>query len=106
MSIVGTYPAERKPVGYRQLEVGEEAVELADATGGIPNSATRAVIWVETDSIRWRDDGEDPTSSVGMYVDKNLSFELHSAESIANFKAIKAGTGDSNAKINIAYYKS
>jgi hypothetical protein len=105
-NIVGTYPAERKPIGYRQLEVGSTAVDLDDATGGIPAGATRAVIWVEVDSIRWRDDGEDPTSSVGMFIDKNLYFELHSAESIANFKAIKAGNEESNAKINIAYYRS
>jgi hypothetical protein len=105
-NIVGTYPAERKPIGYRQLEVGSTAVDLDDATGGIPAGATRAIIWVEVDSIRWRDDGEDPTSSVGMYVDKNLSFELLSAEAIANFKAIQAGTEEDEAVLNIAYYKS
>lgn len=104
MSIVGTYPAERKPVGYRQLAVSSTAVDLADATGGIPKFAGRAVITVETDTVRWTDDGvTTPTATVGMPAAKDTTFELPSAEAIANFKAIRVTT---DAKINIAYYKS
>lgn len=102
-NIVATYPAENKPLGYRQLEVSTTVVDLADATGGIPKFATRAHIWVETDAIRWRDDGEDPTSAVGMLVDDTQSFDLVSAESIAAFKAIRVTT---DAIINISYYGS
>lgn len=103
MSIVETFPAERKPAGYRQLAVSNTAVGLASATGGIPTYATRAVITVETDAIRWRDDGTDPSATVGMPVAANASFELSSAESIAAFKTIRVTT---DAKINITYYKS
>ena len=104
MSTVGTYPAEKKPAGYRQLTVSSTAVGLADATGGIPAFATRAVITVEADAIRWRDDGVDPTSTVGMPAAKDSSFELPSAESIADFKAIRVNTTD--VKLNIVYYQS
>lgn len=99
--ITGTYPAERKPKGFRTLDVSSTAVDLADATGGIPSSATRAIISVATDAIRWRDDGSDPTASVGIYVAANASLEIPSRESILAFKAIRVTT---DAVLNIAYY--
>lgn len=99
--ISATYILERKPKGFRTLAVSNTAVALASATGGIPKGATRAVISVASDAIRWRDDSTAPTASVGIYVAANASLELPSLESINGFKAIRV-TND--AALNIAYY--
>lgn len=99
--IVGTYTLERKPKGFRTLTAGSTAVELSDSTGGIPKGATRAIISVADDAIRWRDDGTAPTATVGIYVAANASIELPSKEAIEAFQAIRVST---DAELNIAYY--
>lgn len=106
MSIVGTYPAERKPAGVRQLVVSSDIVSLADATGGIPDFANRAVVVIEDDDIRWTDDGQDPTSTFGILYGPTASlsrFELVSREQIEAFQAIRVTT---DAELNISYYKA
>ena len=91
----------RIPLGYRQLDVSTTAVSLSDATGGIPSGACRAVVNVEANSIRWRDDGTDPTASVGILQKADTFIELPSIQSINAFVAIRASA---DAKLNIAYY--
>jgi hypothetical protein len=87
----------RKPKGYSQLAVSSTAVGLS----AIPSDAIRAIISVATDAIRYRDDGTNPTASVGMPVAANATIELPSRESIVAFKAIRVTT---DAVLNISYY--
>jgi len=53
---------------YESITVGASAVSLTNATfnptGSVP-PAIRAIITVEDDTIRFRTDGTDPTSSEG-----------------------------------------
>jgi hypothetical protein len=98
-----TYSSQNKPLGYRQLAVSTSSVALASATGGIPHGATRAVVDVEANDIRWRDDGTAPTASVGMLAKSNTLFELPSLQSINAFQAIRASA---DGTLNIAYYGS
>lgn len=49
------------PKGFTTIADLSSAVGL----GTIPDGARRALISVETQAVRWRDDGEDPTDSVG-----------------------------------------
>lgn len=103
---VGTTQANRNPEGYRQLAVSTTAVELADATGGIPSSAIYAEIVVSGDSVRWRDDGVAPTATVGMVADEGDDTRfivLSSRKQINNFQAIRE-VGD--AELNISYYSA
>ena len=93
-----TLRAERYPAGYQQLTVSSTAVALT-----VPTGASRAKISVVSNPIRYRDDGTDPTSSVGFNVPTNTIFELYSRESLLAFKAIATG---SNATLDIIYYKS
>lgn len=58
----GSDAARYVPMGYIQIETDtEEAQALVP-----PDGATAALIIVEAQAIRYRDDGEDPTSAVGM----------------------------------------
>ena len=92
---------EKKPKGFRTLAISSTAKALSEASGGIPKGATRAVISVATDALRWRDDGTAPTASVGIYVPVNGSVELPSLESIVGFRGIRVTT---DVTLNIAYY--
>ena len=96
-----TFTLDKNPVGYRQLAVSTSAVALSAATGGIPVSAKRAVITVEANDVRWRDDNVAPTASVGMLAKSTTIFELPSIQSIYGFQAIRASA---DAIINITYY--
>jgi hypothetical protein len=59
------------PLGYCQITSLGSAVALVTAscaTGSVPTGATIAEICVETASVRYRDDGTAPTTTVGMLV--------------------------------------
>lgn len=95
--ITGTFPAGIKTKGYEQVEVGDSAIGLS-----VPSGATRAVVGVESQPIRYRNDGEEPTSSVGFLVKADVTFELHGNEALKNFQAIRSGETD--GVLNIIYY--
>jgi len=97
MSIVGTYPYDTKPNGYQQLAVSSTAVALT-----VPAGTTRAVCKVATNAIRYRDDGVNPTATVGYPVAANGELELHGTEQLSAFKAIRQS---SDATLDILYYK-
>lgn len=88
----------RKPAGYQQLTVSTTAVGLT-----VPSGAGRAVIVVEAQPIRYRDDGTAPTASVGMLCAAALRFDIESRESLLAFRAIRQGGVD--AVLSISYYK-
>ena len=82
-------------LGYRQI------TDLSSATGlpDIPKEATMALIVPETQNVRWRDDGTNPTASVGMpiFVGASLSYD-------GDFNKIKFIEETASAKLNISYY--
>ena len=84
------------PKGYQQLDVSTTAVGLT-----LPAGAQRAVITVEAQSIRWRDDGTAPTDAIGTLVAANATIELNSLLSLRQFKAIRVSV---DAKLSITYY--
>jgi hypothetical protein len=53
------------PLGYCQLSV-TTVVGISTCSGGIPARTVWAVLCAETANIRWRDDGTNATTSVGM----------------------------------------
>lgn len=88
----------RKPVGYQQLTVSTTAVGLT-----VPSNAGRAVVVVEAQPLRYRDDGTNPTASVGMLCVAATRFDIESREALLAFKAIRSGGTDS--VLSISYYK-
>jgi hypothetical protein len=65
----------------------------------VPVGATVAIIQAEAQSIRWRDDGTNPTTSVGMVLSAGES--LFFTGDLAGFSAIEVAA---SAKLNISYY--
>jgi len=87
-----------KPCGYEQITVSSTAVGLT-----VPKGASRAIVTVEAQPLRYRDDGTDPSSTVGVLCQANLRFELESRYSMLAFKAIRQGGTD--AVLSVSYYK-
>lgn len=83
------------PLGYVQL------TSLSSATGlAPPNDATIAEITVEAQGVRYRDDGNAPTASVGMPVAAGNSFQY-----AGDLTAIQFIQQSSGAILNVSYYK-
>lgn len=89
----------RVPKGYSQIEqlAGPKGLAAANA---IPSGANYAIIVVEGADVRWRDDGTNPTTSVGMPLPNGGVLEYDGKLSVIKFIQVSAG-----AKLNISYYQ-
>jgi len=81
-------------LGYQQITDLSSAVGLT-----IPAGATLALIVPETQNVRWRDDGTNPTASVGMpiFVGASLSYD-------GDLNRIRFIQEAASAKLNVSYY--
>lgn len=88
--------------GYTEIKGYVQVTSLASAAGvgTVPDGATFALITPETQSIRWRDDGVDPTASVGMPLAAGATLQY-----TGKFSALKMIETSASAKVNITYYK-
>lgn len=81
-------------LGYQQI------TSLSSAAGlTAPQGATLAVIAPLTQGVRWRDDGVDPTASVGMPIAAGAYFNYD-----GDLKRIKFIEQTGSAELNISYY--
>jgi len=91
------------PCGYQQITVLTSAVGLTvPAAGSIPGmlqAPTRCLIVPEAQAVRWRDDGTDPSATVGqpLAVGAELRYD-------GDLKKIKFFEQAASAKLNITYY--
>lgn len=90
-------PAFAISLGFQQMT--SVSATTAANVPSIPTSAGSMLVAVETQAIRWRDDGTDPTATVGMPVATGST--LCYGQEIAKFKVISQTAG---ATINITYY--
>lgn len=88
-------PGRYGPLGYQQITT------LSAATGlTVPvRAAACALIRAETQDVRWRDDGVDPTAGVGMLLTAGTDMWYDGALSSIKFIETTA-----SAKINVSYY--
>jgi len=80
----------------------QQVLGAVAATGlpTIPTDATKALISVVTQDIRWRDDGTNPTAAIGQRIpaDKELLYE----GKLSTFRFIEVGA---TTEVNVSYYK-
>ena len=98
--LAASYRAERKPEGYAQVAVSTTAVALPS----IPSKASYAIVNVNAQPLRYRDDGTVPTATVGMPLAAGDEIALVSPAQIRAFRAIRSGGTD--AEINVSYYSA
>ena len=81
-------------LGYQQITSLTSSTALT-----VPAGATLALIIPETQSVRWRDDGVAPTTTIGMPVLVNTSMSYDGDLKALRFIGIAAG-----AILNVSYY--
>lgn len=81
-------------MGYQQITSLSSAVGLT-----VPAGAKKAVIEAESQSVRWRDDGTNPTTSVGhvLYPGNVLVYT-------GNLGRLKLIEVSASAKLSVSYY--
>jgi hypothetical protein len=85
------------PMGFQQLTSISSATSLT-----VPAGATIAVITVEAEAARYRDDGTAPTASVGILLPV-ASPPYFYAGPLSAFQIIQTTNG---AIVNVSYYRS
>ena len=89
-------------LGYQQITSLSTVAGLTLPTknaNGSSVSPVLAVIIAEAQAVRWRDDGVDPTASVGMPLAAGATLEYDG--DLARIRFIEQATG---AKLNVSYY--
>lgn len=89
-------------IGYQQITSLSASSALTVPTmdkNGSKQQPTIAIIIPETQAVRWRDDGADPTSTVGMPLAAGVALQYDGDLSKIRFIESTAG-----AKLNISYY--
>ena len=81
-------------LGYQQITSLTSSTALT-----VPAGASLALIVPETQNVRWRDDGVDPTTTVGMPVLTNTSMSYDGDLNAVRFIAVASG-----AVLNVSYY--
>lgn len=66
----------------------------------VPAAASMAIITVESKTVRWRDDGTDPTTSVGQRLLPNVPWIC-----TTELRSLRFIEEAASAKINVSYYK-
>lgn len=88
---------------FESVTVGTgTAVGLTSGTYGDANAAE---ITVETDQIRYRLDGTDPTASEGHLAKADDVIRLRQQHQLANFAAIRASAATADAALKVSYYE-
>ena len=90
-------------LGYQQItdlsSVKSLTVPVIDPTTGLTVKANFALITPNTQGVRWRDDGANPTSSVGMPLPANVTLQYD-----GDLSKIKFIEQTGSAVLNISYY--
>ena len=93
--LVGPGGVGGQPLGFENIS------DLSAATGlTVPEGATYAIINPTGQGVRWRDDGVDPTATVGMPIAANGSFTYY-----GDLSAILFIQQAASAALNVSYYK-
>lgn len=93
-SAPAAWPVVLVPKGYQQIADVSEAVGLS-----VPVGAVYALIQAAAKGVRWRDDGEDPTATVGMPIAAEA--DVFYTGDLAAIRFIEV---EQSAELNVSYY--
>lgn len=105
-NVVGGTPAPPTPPVITPIAGFETLTLLAGAAAStslvVPAGAIYAYMTVEGDSVRWRDDGTDPTAAVGMLMSATTEPWFYAGD-LDKIEFICAGLGGST--VSVSYYR-
>lgn len=79
----------------------EQVTSLSSAAGlTIPAGCELALVQAESQNVRWRDDGTNPTATVGMILMAGATLQYDAAQ-LGRLKFIETAA---SAKLNVSYY--
>lgn len=81
-------------LGYEQITGLSSAKALTP-----PATATYAIIQAEAQAVRWRDDGTNPSATVGMTIASGGELRYD-----GNLTTIRFFEAAASAKLNVSYY--
>jgi hypothetical protein len=84
-------------LGYQQITSLSPAAALT-----VPTGATFCIVTAESQAVRWRDDGTNPTASVGMPIASGGSYTFNGAVNLAALRFIEQ---TASAILNVSYYR-
>jgi hypothetical protein len=94
-------PAAAIPPNWQPLANGYQQISPVAATAlTVPAGTVEAFIICHGQAVRWRDDGTNPTSTVGVYLPADVPFPY-----IANLPSIKFIQTAASATCDVSYYK-
>lgn len=89
-------------LGYQQITTLTSATGLTVPSvdvNGLSCKPSLAIITAETKGVRWRDDGVDPSATVGMPLAAGTTLQYD-----GDLTKIKFIEQEASAKLNISYY--
>lgn len=92
-----TTPSGMQCVGFEQITGLSSVKGFTVATMG---QADAAVVDCETQSVRWRQDGTNPSATVGMILPVNTDKLF-----VGDLDRVKFIESAASAKLNVTYYK-
>jgi len=90
-----------KPKSFEKITVSSSAVGINIPTYDLMDIQTKAIITIENGSIRFKIDGNNPTSTDGHLLNDGDTLKLESTEEIENFKCIR--NSDVDAILQVSY---
>jgi len=91
-------------IDYATLSVAASVVALTDGSPSLPDTAKRMYITCETDAVRWRADGTDPTTSEGHQLASGDSISFTGANYRQLLEKIRFSKVTNTAALKITYY--
>lgn len=91
-SMIGSW---YKSLGFSQIAVSGSAIGL----GVIPENVIMTLVTVDGGDVRFRDDGTNPTASIGMRVERGGALKYDADPSVLKFINTSAA-----ATLNITFY--
>lgn len=88
------FQTQTKPFAFEQITVSTVAIGFTVATLAEGNYA---VVSIETNPIRYRSDGTNPTAAVGHLAAAGTVLEVCGKSAARNFKMIRQGAADATA---------
>ena len=85
-----------EPLGFEQLT----GLSASKGLQSVPDGAVVALFQVDTQNVRWRDDGNAPTSSVGMQLKSEAQMTYN-----GDLDAIRFIEEAASGVVNVSYYK-
>lgn len=93
--------------GFQQVSVTTSAATLASLLSGavIPSEARHAIFYPETNDVRWRADGTNPTAAVGVVMEKDQLHVFEDQRTIFDRMKVISGNASSAATLNVHFFK-